>query len=133
MTQDHESKRKLVIAGHVLGGTVGGVIAIFSALIGLGICVVCVLLFPIGLLGFPFAIGFFLPLLVWIGAVGGLAQHGNAKQIAEKVLRGETVPEEAAFKAVDNLMNSKNAQDQRLGIMVRDELEKRIVNTSKNS
>jgi hypothetical protein len=134
MTQDSKRKKKLVIAGIVLAGIPGAVISIFLLLIGLAICVVCIVTFPIGLLGFPFAIGFFIIPLMWFGVIGKAINRKDPREIATKILGGDTsIPEDAIVKAVNSLLDSKKAEDQKLGLSLRDELQKRRQNTSKNS
>jgi len=98
-------------------------VAIPSALVGLGICVVCVLLFPIGLLGFPFAIGFFIPLMSWLGWIGSKGMDVKSQKTAEKFIQGQYVPDDQIISAVNNLMESKKESDRRLGLLARSELE----------
>jgi len=120
----------------MLAGTTGALIAIPSALVGLGICVICVLMFPIGLLGFPFAIGFFLPLLVWLGWLGNKGIYIRARNVAEKVMRGEHVSEDEMMRAVNYLMESKGDADHYLGRVVKEELDnrrKKLVNEAEGA
>jgi len=108
----------------IFGQTIVALIAIPFALIGLAICVVCVITFPIGLLGFPFAIGFFVPMMVWLGWIGNRGTDIRYGKAVEKFMRGQHVNEDEIIHAVNHLMESKRESDRQLGLLAREELER---------
>lgn len=115
-------KAKVVMTA--VGGLAGAAVAIPLAFIGLIGVVFCLILFPFGLLGLPFTIGFFIPLMMMLGWVGGKATRAGARKTAEKVIRGESVQEDVMIYSANLLLESKEESDQHLGRVLQEELER---------